>query len=63
MTYQPFTPWAEACRQYGLDAVEIAGHMRDGLEWVNFPGKGVHFPTVCLTEFMADKYPKLRAVV
>ena len=61
MTYRPFITPDEACRRYGIDAAELADYMREGLQWLRFEGAFV-IPTVMADEFMADKYPKLRAV-
>jgi hypothetical protein len=59
MTWQPFLTAAEVCDRYAITAAELAGYVRDGLEWFPVPGKGVHFPTVWADEFFAGK---LRAV-
>ena len=59
MTYRPFITADEVCQRYGITAADLAGYVRDGLQWFPVPGKGVHFPTVWADEFFAGK---LRAV-
>jgi hypothetical protein len=59
MTYRPFLTADEVCHDYAITAAELAEASRNGLEWVNVPGRGVRFPTVWLNEFFAGK---LRAV-
>jgi hypothetical protein len=59
MTYRPFLTADEVCHDYAITPVELAEATRNGLDYFNVPGKGVHFPTVWLNEFFAGK---LRAV-
>jgi DNA (cytosine-5)-methyltransferase 1 len=59
VAYRPFLTADEVCHDYAITAAELADATRNGLDYFNVPGKGVHFPTVWLNEFFAGK---LRAV-